>query len=478
MPLTRKAQILFKKETAEGVNSNPVGTDAVLVFEPDISDEVDIADRVPAGPTLSRDFTPPGRKTRQITFQSDFRGNGDTSIPIASPDWGTMLECAGYLEGAPQELTLAGAPTGSGFQIGEIVNESASIRAIVLAVLRAGVPVPIADASGDQLIVWQFQGTLAGGAGTLTGESSGTTRALTGPEVFAAFEGIGYAPTSDEWINVTTGAWAAAPPVGVGEVIKVLDGAGNPKGALQIIVDNGSMLDIDCVQLWGIVENGDTLEAAALDTATVNAAPTMVRTPSATIRMNKDGRQLDLEGARGDFVLSGESGENLVFNWTWSGEPGTDIDALPASTSGLSTIRPPRLFGAIVALGQGTELSRLPNKSVEYNATNTVTPDLDSNSAGGAIGSNVGDRDPTLTISVNQVHSAFDFRGLRDAGTLIRFAAILGQTAGNVCGIVIPQGQIVSVAEGDADGVATFDVGIKARRILEAGDDELVIFQI
>jgi hypothetical protein len=68
----------------------------LLVFEPDLSDDVEIQDRVPAGPTLSRDFAAVGRQTREITFRSDFRGSGDTTFTVDEPEWGKLIKSCGY----------------------------------------------------------------------------------------------------------------------------------------------------------------------------------------------------------------------------------------------------------------------------------------------------------------------------------------------------------------------------------------------
>ena len=46
MPVTRRQQILAKIESSEGQNANPTGSDAILVYEPELSQEVDTVERV------------------------------------------------------------------------------------------------------------------------------------------------------------------------------------------------------------------------------------------------------------------------------------------------------------------------------------------------------------------------------------------------------------------------------------------------
>ena len=129
MPITRKQQILVQKETTEsgGGPASWAGSQAIQVYDPSISDTVDQLDRAPAGPTLSRDFTPVGRKQRELTFTSDFRGSG---TPGTEPDWADLIEACGYKQDhATSAVRLIkfdfagdGASTGS-FQLGEQITQ-------------------------------------------------------------------------------------------------------------------------------------------------------------------------------------------------------------------------------------------------------------------------------------------------------------------------------------------------------------------
>jgi hypothetical protein len=473
MPVQRKQQLLGAIETSEGVAASLSASDAVQVFEPSISDTVEVQDRVPAGPTLSRDFAPIGRQTRQVQFRSDFRGSGDTSIPVTEPDWAKFLQPCGYKTGVVRKLTC-GAVTGSGFQVGEIVSQSAgAIRGVVLAVTRAGAPLQRATASGDLVVVATIVGTLTTAA--TTGESSASTSTMSAA---AAHEGLVYQPTSEKLVNVTTGAWTGTIPAGAGEVLLVESPTGTPVGMVQVINNNGSMLDMDVTLLQGVMANGNTLRSAADGTATISAAPTQIRTPSLTIRHNLDGRQRDLLGARGDWTLEGESGQPMQFSWTFTGDVGPAVDAPAIATTGLSTIRPPRLLGAICAYGLAENSHRIATKRVSIANQGTVSPNLDANRAGGSTGSNITDRNPTITVTVDQVHGGFDWEAARDAGTVVRFAVLLGSALGNMMAVVAPICQVTEVALSDSDGIATFDVTLAPRRILESGDDDLFLAQI
>lgn len=476
MPVTRKQQVLAKVETSEGVSASPGASDAVLVFDPALSDSVDVQERVPSGPTLSRDFTPIGRKTRQVTFKSDLRGSADVSIPITEPDWAKFLQAAGYKTSTITKLTV-GAVTGTGFQVGEILKDTGTslIRGTIIgAFTSGGVLVDRLTDTGGHLVIVPIAGTFT--AVAVTGESSASTCTLS---AVAAYEGVAYQPTSEKLVNVTTGAYTGTPPAAVGEVLIVEDATTTVRlGAVQIITNNSGMVDIDVVLLQGSIANGNKLRSVGNGLATISAAPTQKRTPSLTIRHNLDGRQRDLLGARGDFSVEGEVGQPMQFSWTFSGDLGTALDAPAIVTTGLSTVRPPRLLGAFCMYGTGTSLVRLATKRVAFNNGGVVNPNLDANRAGGATGSNVTDRDPSFTFQVDNVQSSFDWEALRDAGTVVRLAFLLGTTKGNIMGIVAPVCQVTEASLSDADGISTFDVTVKPRRIQESGDDEVVIAQL
>lgn len=474
MPVTRKQQILAKTETSEGTSSSPGAGDAVLIYEPQLQDSVDINPRVPSGPTLSRDFTPVGRTTRQLTFKSDFRGSGSLGT---APDFARFLLSCGYKQSALYLVTITStAPTLGGIMLGEIVQDGGGARGVVVALSASAVsfvPITRLTTGSGVLVIAMITGTWATGAfGGESSSSLATTSAVTG------YSETCYQPDSQKLMNVTTGSWTGTPPAAEGEVLAVENGSGVVLGHVQVIVDNGSMTDMDVTQLHGTIANGNRLRSAGGGTATISAAPVMTRTPSLTIAHNLDGRRRDLLGSRGTFQLDGDVGSPMQFSWSFSGDIGPAVDTPAIVTTGLSTIRPPRLFGAIAAYGLGAQIHRITTKRVGMDNAGTVNPNLDVNRAGGATGSNVTDRDPSITVTVDQVHSGFDWEAARNNGTPVRFSAILGTVQGQIVGIAAPICQVTEVAISDADGVATFDVTLKPRRVLESGDDEVFLFML
>ena len=473
MPVTRKQQILAKVETSEGVSSAPGASDAILVFDPSLSDSVETIDRVPAGASLSRDFVPIGRKTRQIQFKSDFRGSGDTSIPITLPDWANLLFACGFATGS-MKATVLGVVTGVGFMVGEIVTQSAgAIRGIVVGIISvAGAPVHRTTETGAVLAIAEITGTITAAATTGSLSLSTSTAA-----VAVAYPGVVMQPTSTKSVTVTVPSWSAGVPA-VGEHLAVESPAGITVGAAQILADNGSMLSMELGLLYGSMLATYTLRnASGTSIATISAA-TQNKTPSLSIRHNLDGRRRELLGARGDFSLEAEVGQPMQFSWDFSGDIGTAVDTPAVATTGLSSIRPPRFIGAVAVFGWGSLQSRLPTKRVALALGGSVNPNLDANRDGGATGSNVTDRDPTITFTVDAVHAAFDWESLRDNSTTVRCGFVLGTTPGNIVAVVAPVCQVTEVQLSDSDGIATLDVTLRPRRVNESGDDELFFVQL
>lgn len=475
MPITRRQQILIKVETSEGVTANPGAPDAIQVFDPNYSDNVEQLERAPAGGSLSRSFSAIGRTTRQITFGTDMRGSGDTSIPVDQPEWGRLALASGYRLATLTKLTL-GAVTGTGFQVGEIVQQSAgAIRGLVVgAFTSANALVDRLNTSGGHLAVVVLAGTFT--AAATTGESSASTSTAS---AVAAYEGVAYQPTSQKQVQVSTGAWTGGTPA-VGEALDV-EVSGSKVGGVLVIADNaaGAFTSMNVVLLWGQMLNGNTLRTASgAGTATISADPVQILTPSLTVRHNLDGRRRDSLGARCDFSGQADVGQPMTITWTLQGDLGPAIDTQPVATTGLSAIRAPRLLGAICAYGRGAGLYRLTTKRIGVANNGAVNPNLDANRTGGSTGSNVTDREPTLTFQTDMVHGAFDWEAMRDAGTALRVAWLLGTTKGQIVGVVAPNCQVTEVSPADANGVAAFDVTCKARSVVESGDDELYLVQL
>jgi len=472
MPLTRRQQIAVKREVAEGQKDGGfTGANALLVFDPQISDALSRNERVPASPSIGRTSDTLGRSARQFTCTMDFNGTTDVTVPIAgAPSWGQMVEASGLLEYDVKRYALTSV-TGT-YQIGEKVYLSGSEDS------EYGLALDNLTGDGNLLIVW-LKG--AAGTGTLVGKSSGASG--TAGASAAVNHGFAYVPTSNKRLNVTTGAWSGGPTLTVGQALAILDSTTLAvKGSCRVDVNNGSFLDMDVSVAHGRLENGDILATAAAETATVSAKPTSIATPSLSIRSNKDGLYRDLLGCRGSFTLSGEAGAPLQFAFTMDGllDP-FHGDSAFLTGGAVSQVLPERLLGAKFHIGVGAVTVELPLRGIEFDSGNSVNMRPDARETSGDHHAELTDRDPSLVVNTDQIpKTAFDALGMRNNGTPVRFGLRYGTGIGRRLVIAAPQCQITEVGDEDGDGVAGFALTLMPRFlddgvVTEEGDNEFVI---
>lgn len=477
MPLlNKKQQILAAIETSEGTAVTLSASDATEVFNPQIQTTVDVQERAPASASLSSSTAAVGRKQRSLTFEADFKGSGSTGT---APPWAKYVQGSGFRLTTTVRLLTLGAVTGIGFQAGEIVQQTSTNRGVVLCILDASNnPKHRTTTTGDKLVVAVLTGTL--GTAATTGESSASTST---PSAAANATAWSYQHTSEKLVTLQVASWTGGAPA-VGDVLRVENVTTSELIATcQVIRDNGSMLSFEVTLLHGQPGFNATfaqnrLRTPANGTAVLSAAPAQSRGQSLTIGHNLDGRSRPILGARGTFTLEGDAGGPMQFKYSFTGDAGTDADALQVTTTGLSSVSVPRLLGAWVLFGNGVESYRLPTKRVSYDNGGQVIANADANRAGGSTGGIISDRAPSLTFTVDNVNGAFDWEGALAAGTPIRVAVIAGTTQGNIMCIVAPIAQVTECPIGNADNVSTFDVTLRARRVLESGDDELFLVQV
>jgi hypothetical protein len=473
MVLTRKQQLLGAIETTPGGGGTLTGSDAILVYDPSISDSPDFLDRTPSGATLSGAFQPPGRKTRELSFQTDFRGSGGA----AEPEFAMLLKACGYAAvPAVQNLTCGSVSGGTGyFVVGERVTQATSdAEGIVVAITSGGSSVDKAASSGDVLVVARTSSSAFNAVNAVTGASSGAGTTPSGAATRA--NSFSYAPTSESLMQI--GFSADLTGAAAGKSYNIERG-GELVGGLTV-VEVTALDDLNVTLLWGSIANGDVVTDGT-NTATLNAAPTVVKGPTLVFWHNLDGRRRELKGARGTFSMQGSVGEPLQFSWTFQGDIGSDLDVAPAASSATSSVKGPRLLGAVVAVGEydsDANVYRMPIKSINLDNAGTVSPNLDANSPGGATGANITDRDSTIQITVDNVNGAFDWEAMRDNGTAVRFAAVLVDANGNPLSVVAPHCQVAEVSLSDANGISVFDVTLRPMRIAESGDDDLYFSQL
>lgn len=483
MPLNRKHQIAIKAEAAEGADpwggGAPAATDVIEVFEPAVSDATEFQDRAPAGASLSRPLDTPGRQSRSITFESDMVGNTTGGTPTikrnALPPWDKLILAAGFKFVGITELTAA--VVGGPFIAGERVEKDAT---------NFGIALNAADAAGGVLYAVAIEGSLTS-ATTITGISSGATMATPTSQT----AGRAYLPTSEKSISVdlTVAGFTPGSP-SVGDVL-IFKRAG-------LLIASGQLLDatdpITVNQFFGpAILNLDTIEDGAGNSAVVDTgAGTALNGISIGVYSNLDSLARRMFGSRGGFTLTGEPGQGLSFAWSFQGTGPDPIDEGQVAGVSLPSLRASRWQGATADVGYDRDQLLepptstpddfavcIPIKSIEVDPTNTIEDRRDPCEATGAGGSSVTDRDPVVTLELDQIGLlAFDWFRLLSKGVPMHFGTFWGSEAGNQMAIAGNQFQVVELADGEADGLATHTVTLKGRRIREAGDDELVIAKL
>lgn len=470
MKLARPKQILFKLQTGgrgAGESATIGASDAMLVYDPQVRNLGDAQERTAASQSLTSQTALMGLETREVTFQSDFRGSGDATVPgMNPPDWEKTILASGFRAATVKKVPITGI-SGLGYQIGEKVSKDASNWGVALNALAA---------NGD-LNVAMVEGSITS-TGTLTGASSGTTGTI---GTVAAADCNAYAPSSSSLLTIATGAWTGgAPSLAGGQTMGVVTRAGLVVGAIRAVVDNsaGAMTNFDAEPVWGTVAASDVVSfAGATKTATVSSTPTVKSGAVATIRGNRGGYAQDATDAQGNWTLEGRGGEAMVFSWTFTGAKGAHSDLLPASSTGVdTTTRAPRLLGALVGIGFGNQFWRLPVKSITVTPGNQLTQDLNANAPSGSDGGEIVDRGFEIRITVNAIGTAFDWQTLKSNSNSVRFGAQLGSATGNIVGLCAPVAQITTMEDSDSDGIATLDITLRPRGQSTNGDDEFYIW--
>lgn len=477
--LRNRKQILTKIEVSDNAPATPTASDAVLIYEPqDTNDEVNFLARRPAGASLSRDFEPPGLTIRPNQFTQDFRGSGAVGT---APDWGRHLRACAMRETELVQIDLDSVSAAEQFVVGEIVYQGGSL-AVASAI---GICVTHLRGAAGTILVATISGTWDTESG-LVGHSCGATSTVA--TLTTTGVGYGYLPDSLRLIQVTVASWSPSAPAisTIGAVLDVETSGGFVKGGVQVVSAGGGGTwgtTIQVALLWGAIANTDVLTNGTLS-GTINADPVQIRTPSLTIWDNVDGYLEKATGCRGNFRLAGEAGAPLMFEFEFRGSANSHQAALPVATNFLGGVRAPRLFGAWVGMRVGDQFFRMPVKRLELTPANVLGPRTDANAAGGSQGIAITDRDPDLIVEVEQAGMAFDAKTMRDTEVEIGLGAVLGgngtgtyagRTAGNTCVVAAPKCQLKDLSKGDSEGVATWQMTLKPKRILEAGDDEFVL---
>lgn len=113
MALTRKRLILVKKEVTYGTDSSPVGTDALLVRNLDITPiEADLVSRDLIRPYLGNSPQLLANSRVSLTFQVELAGSGTAGT---APRFGAVLQACGMVEAVVASTSVTYAPLSASF---------------------------------------------------------------------------------------------------------------------------------------------------------------------------------------------------------------------------------------------------------------------------------------------------------------------------------------------------------------------------
>lgn len=129
MALTRKRLIQVKKESTYGTDSSPVGTDALLVRNLEITPiEADLVSRDLIRPYLGNSPSLIAQSRVSITFQVELAGSGTAGT---APRFGAILQACGLSETIVASTSVTYAPVSSAFSSATIYFNNDGIRHIL-----------------------------------------------------------------------------------------------------------------------------------------------------------------------------------------------------------------------------------------------------------------------------------------------------------------------------------------------------------
>ena len=129
MALTRKRLIRVKKESTYGTDATPVGTDALLVRNLEITPiEADVVSRDLIRPYLGNSPQLLANTRVSISFQIELAGSGTAGT---APRYGSILEACGMSETIVSVTSVTYAPVSSAFSSASIYFDNDGIRHIL-----------------------------------------------------------------------------------------------------------------------------------------------------------------------------------------------------------------------------------------------------------------------------------------------------------------------------------------------------------
>lgn len=418
--LTKKAVLLFKKQTAVGTEiATSAATDALEISEPEYAIDPTILERNNVADDLSPFAHVIGRKQATISFTTEFKGNGkaQSGVLTDAPMLARLMEVAGYALSATNTLATRVTDAVADF------DNSASAPAVTFT--KGGAP------TLTKPIMYTMTVSTGGASGvaqvTVRGNDEVLDETLTDPAV-----------------TVTTAVTAV--PLGA-------------SGATIMLTWTGTLI-INTRYRFVVWPVG------------ILAKPISESQPVGTARLYLDGLLHKMTDARADFSITAEAGNygSLQFELQGNFSPAADT-ATPGGVV-YDTTLPPQVEFSNLTWGSQRDLVAA---QWTFEQQNTLTPRPDVNADEGVKGVRITARAPqggfTPEATLEADHPFWDEI---ERGKCQTFFSKVGQTVGNQCAVFMPKAQLSALPYGDRDGIRTYDASFRCTR--NVGNDEVLFW--
>lgn len=494
MALTRLQQLCLRQETYEGLYTDPFSATYAnyLAVDPQMTFEVETYQR-----NVAREsFTPlsplAGAVLGQCTFGLEVASRG-TAINTF-PNFDIPLRSCGFRREVLTRVTI-GAIGGSGpaFLHGETITQGANTATVVGTTWNGEAYLYYANSNG-----LGGPAAFTPGGGTITGSTSGATAT---PSQVDGNWAHGYWPISQPLHNLTFSLALTSGTIAAGDVIRGVTSGAIAVAAYPTTTALGTLTTVPVRRVLGTFASGESVTvnggsplATALSSAptnqwysTVDGVPISAKLPvssTLSIGLCRDGVRESLSNCRGTVSISGNIGEPMIMNFTFSGVKNAVADGGNLTGISYTDRLPPVLLGATMKVADTDIITSGAEKtlcisSFGVDMANDIQYRRCMNAATGVDGVYLNGRTPTGTIDPELTPEA-DFAYMADffSAKACRLKIDVGSTTGDKFRIKLHNMALNSVGQGDRNGVLIRDVGFALHSgsgTSVSGDNEMCI---
>lgn len=409
-----------------------------------------------------------GRGDYGLSFQVDAKGSGTAETV---PNYSIILEACGMklLTTAVGNIVTNGSNTVVELHVGDKLTAAGGTKVAYVtkrtAVGSSTVPVVLVTGSVGNTETWTSANLNV--TAFVTAGASPFTQNLA-----RAWQPITKVLMS---VNKTAAAFVGGTPA-AGEVLtfyKTLAGVPIEVEGQGIFVS----LATDTITfewLWGIASaDGVIASLATSKTAIIHGTPAIswVQGRYLSARPMRAGLARNMMAIQGNATLRCVAGESGRITFDLMGLPSSHSDV--AFTGGtIPSLVPPRW----VSGWANVDGFSIPFKSFEFSFGNNLVMRASPQGVEGDICCMIAGREPRLTFQLEDTgKGGYDWYTKWKNATPVRCGIQIGSAAGNSLSLLIPQGQVDTIDEDDADGLAANSVTLIPRATTAAGDDEFYL---